>query len=153
MVTLPKMTQQELEAYLENAVQTLADELERANGWSSERSRAASLESFNAILRDRVVDSPNQFLRTIVADGEKVGVLWFGVRAENEAVVWDILVHPLHRHKGHGRAAMKAMEAELRTMKVHSVVLNVFAHNLTALKMYSSLGYTPVATKMRKQLR
>jgi len=152
MVTLVKMTQPELDEYLQTAIQTLADDLMHANGWSAERSMASSLQSFNALLPDRLVDSPNQFLRTIVADGKKVGILWFGIRAENEAFVWDILIHPLHRNRGFGRAAMRAMEDELRKMSVGSVILNVFAHNSPALKMYATLGYTPVATKMIKRL-
>ncbi len=48
---------------------------------------------------------------------------------------------------------MLAMENELRTMNVGSVVLNVFAHNSEAFKMYAGLGYATIATKMSKQLR
>lgn len=153
MVTLVKMTQPELDEYLQTAIQTLADELRQANGWPFERSMASSAQSFNALLPNRLVDSPNQFLRTIVADGTRVGVLWFGIRNDNEAVVWDILIHPSHRNRGFGKAAMAAMEDELRKMNVSSIILNVFTHNLTARKMYTGLGYSPVATKMSKQLR
>jgi len=113
---------------------------------------AESLRSFNALLPDRIVDSPNQCLRTILADGKKVGNLWFGVRDKNEAVVWDIVVTPEYRNRGFGSAAMVAMEEELRSMEITNIVLNVFAHNSTAAKMYSQLGYRPVSTKMRKQL-
>ncbi len=102
MVTLLKMTQPELDEYLQTAIHTLADELMRAHGWSSERSKASSIQFFDALLPHRLVDTPNQFLRTIIANGTKVGVLWFGVRAGNEAVVWDILICPSQRNRGYG---------------------------------------------------
>jgi len=126
MVTLLKVSQVELAEYLETSIQALANELMRANGWSPEQSMAASLQSFNMLLPDRIVDSPNQFLRTIVADGKKVGILWFGLRGEREAVVWDILIDPPYRSRGCGKAAMMVMEDELRKMKISSVILNVF---------------------------
>lgn len=72
MVTLVKMTQPELAEYLETAIQSLADELMQANSWSPKQSMAASLHSFNTLLPDGVVDSPNQFLWTILADGKKL---------------------------------------------------------------------------------
>jgi ribosomal protein S18 acetylase RimI-like enzyme len=153
MVTLVKMTDAELAEYLETSIQSLADELERANSWSPKQSMAASLQSFNALLPDRVVESPNQFLWTIFANGKTVGSLWFGIRGENEAVVWDILIHPSYRNRGYGKQAMIAMEQELRKLNVSSITLNVFAHNSTAFQMYVKLGYAPVMTRMSKMLR
>lgn len=152
MVTLVRMTQPELDEYLKTAIQTLADELMRANNWSADQSMSASLQSFNSLLPGRRVDSPNQSLRTIVADGNKVGSLWFGVRGKNESFLYDILIFPSCRNKGYGQAAMRAMEDELRKMGITSVALNVFAHNSTASEMYRKLGYTPVAIKMIKRL-
>jgi ribosomal protein S18 acetylase RimI-like enzyme len=153
MVTLIKMTDAELAKYLETSIQSLADELARANNWSPKQSMLASLQSFNALLPNRVVDSPNQFLWTIFANGKTVGNLWFGIRGENEAVVWDILIHPAYRNKGYGKETMIAMEHELRKLNVSSVTLNVFAHNSTAFQMYVKLGYVPVSTRMSKLLR
>ena len=152
MVTLVKMTQAELELYLGTAVQRLADELMRANQWSRERSMTASLQSFDALLPNRVVDSPNQFLWTICADGANIGVLWFGIRGENEAVVWDIFIDPPGRNRGYGTEALAAMEQELRKLNATSVTLSVFAGDSIASRMYRKLGYAPVSTRMGKPL-
>lgn len=67
------MTQAELDGYLQDAIHALADEIAKGNGWSAEQSLAASLRSFHALLPNRSVDSPNQFLWTIAADTQKVG--------------------------------------------------------------------------------
>ena len=45
MVALVEMTQEELDEYLEHAIQGLADELMQANAWSAEQSLAAAVQS------------------------------------------------------------------------------------------------------------
>lgn len=49
MVTLVKMTQGELDEYLQTAIQSLADELANANGWPSEQSLTAARQSFDSV--------------------------------------------------------------------------------------------------------
>jgi ribosomal protein S18 acetylase RimI-like enzyme len=79
-------------------------------------------------------------LRTIIADGRKVGVLWYGLRGEREAFVWDLVIYPTWRNQGFAKSAMLAMEQELRTMQVTRITLNVFAHNSVATRLYSTMG-------------
>ena len=152
MVALVEMTQEELDAYLEQAIQGLADELMQANAWSAEQSLAAAVQSFDTALPGRVVGSANQFLRTIIADGRKVGVLWYGLRGEREAFVWDLVIYPTWRNQGFAKSAMLAMEQELRTMQVTRITLNVFAHNSVATRLYSTMGYRALAIRMAKEL-
>jgi ribosomal protein S18 acetylase RimI-like enzyme len=140
MVALVEMTQEELDEYLEQAIQGLADELMQANAWSAEQSLTAAVQSFDTALPGRVVGSANQFLRTIIADGQKVGVLWYGLRGEREAFVWDLVIYPTWRNQGFAKSAMLAMEQELRTMQVTRITLNVFAHNSVATRLYSTMG-------------
>jgi ribosomal protein S18 acetylase RimI-like enzyme len=152
MVALVEMAQEELDEYLEHAIQGLADELMQANAWSAEQSLAAAVQSFDTALPGRVVGSANQFLRTIIADGRKVGVLWYGLRGEREAFVWDLVIYPTWRNQGFARSAMLAMEQELRTMQVTRITLNVFAHNSVATRLYSTMGYRALALRMAKEL-
>jgi ribosomal protein S18 acetylase RimI-like enzyme len=91
-------------------------------------------------------------LRTIVADGQKVGVLWYGLRSKQEAFVWDILIYPTFRKQGFGKEAMLAMEQELREMQMTRINLNVFSHNALATNLYSTIGYRAVSTRMVKAL-
>ena len=152
MVQLIRMTQPELDEYLPHAIQALADELAKGNGWNTDQSLAAALRSFDVLLPNRAVDSPNQLLWTIVADSQRVGVLWCGIREHGEAFVWDILIYPAWRNRGYGTEAMVAMEQELRQMEIVRVGLNVFAHNSVAARMYSKIGYIPVSTRLIKVL-
>ena len=152
MVALVEMTQEELDEYLEHAIQGLADELMQANAWSAEQSLTAAVQSFDTALPGRVVGSANQFLRTIIADGQKVGVLWYGLRGEREAFVWDLVIYPTWRNQGFAKSAMLAMEHELQTMQVTRITLNVFAHNSVATLLYSTMGYRALAIRMAKEL-
>jgi transposase len=106
-----EMTQEDLDGYLEYAVQSLADELKHANAWSAEESLTAANQSFDTALPGRVVGSKNQFLRTIVADGQKVGVLWYGLRSKQEAFVWDILIY-----RKRGRLAVSTLVGSVCTL-------------------------------------
>ena len=152
MVALVEMKQEELDEYLEQAIQGLADELMQANAWSAEQSLTAAVQSFDTALPGRVVGSANQFLRTIIADGQKVGVLWYGLRGEREAFVWDLVIYPTWRNQGFAKSAMLAMEHELQTMQVTRITLNVFAHNSVATLLYSTMGYRALAIRMAKGL-
>jgi ribosomal protein S18 acetylase RimI-like enzyme len=152
MVALVGMTQEELDEYLEHAIQGLADELMQANAWSAEQSLTAAVQSFDTALPGRVIGSANQFLRTIIADGQKVGVLWYELRGEREAFVWDLVIYPTWRNQGFAKSAMLAMEQELQTMQVTRVTLNVFAHNSVATRLYSTMGYRALAIRMAKEL-
>ena len=104
MVVLVEMTQEELNKYLEHAIQGLADELMQANAWSAEQSLTAAVQSFDTALPGRVIGSANQFLRTIIADGQKVGVLWYGPRGEREAFVWDLVICPTWQNQGFAKS-------------------------------------------------
>jgi ribosomal protein S18 acetylase RimI-like enzyme len=152
MVALVEMTQEELNEYLEHAIDGLAQELMKANAWSAEQSLAAAVQSFDTALPGRVVGSADQFLRTIIADGQKVGVLWYGLRGEREAFVWDLLIYPTWRNQGIAKSAMLAMEQELRTMQITRITLNVFAHNSVAARLYSAVGYRALTIRMAKEL-
>jgi hypothetical protein len=55
MVTLVEMTQEDLDGYLDYAVQSLADELKHANACSAEESLTAANQSFDTALSGRVV--------------------------------------------------------------------------------------------------
>ena len=152
MVALVEMKQEEFDEYLEQAIQGLADELMQANAWSAEQSLTAAVQSFDTALPGRVIGSANQFLRTIIADGQKVGVLWYGLRGEREAFVWDLVIYPTWRNQGFAKSAMLAMEQELQTMQVTRITLNVFAHNSVATLLYSTMGYRALAIRMAKEL-
>jgi len=68
-----------------------------------------------------------------------------------EAWLYDITIDPDERGKGFGRAAMVALESELRSLGHVTVTLNVWGGNVIARDLYTSLGYVEESVHMRKR--
>ncbi len=59
------------------------------------------------------LDTPNQTIWVLEANGVAVGRLWLGVREIDERTilfVWDVEIDAEHRGMGLGRAAMRLVE-------------------------------------------
>ena len=83
--------------------------------------------------------------------GETAGRhVFVGIRG-GEAWLYDITIDPDERGKGFGRAAMVALESELRSLGHVTVTLNVWGGNVIARGLYTSLGYVEESVHMRKR--
>ena len=100
--------------------------------------------------RDFVVGE-GQSVYALEADGEVVGTLWYAVQG-GAAYLYDVWVDPAQRGRGYGRAAMTALEDEVRGLGLPAIEFNVWAGNDVARSLYRSLGYTERAVFMRKEL-
>jgi ribosomal protein S18 acetylase RimI-like enzyme len=87
----------------------------------------------------------------VEADGRPVGSVFLGLRGA-DAWLYDITIHEPERGRGYGRAAMLALEEELRVLGHDSVALNVWGGNEVARGLYRSLGYLEESVHMRKRL-
>lgn len=130
---------------------------------SGELARAAAEERTAALLAGILpegVATPGHHFRRLRADGADVGSLWFAERlceTPPHVYVYDILVHPGCRGRGHGGAALQALEVEARPLGASQILLSVFAHNAGAIRLYERLGYEPcerggAGMRMRKAL-
>jgi ribosomal protein S18 acetylase RimI-like enzyme len=111
--------------------------------------------AFDALL-PQGVNSPGQHLWDVQWGDDRVGHVWVQISSHSDgldAFVFDVDLRPESRGRGLGRAAMLAAESEVRRMGVRRVRLNVFGHNVAALRLYDGLGYRPVATMLSKDLR
>jgi len=92
-----------------------------------------------------------------VRDGSDtcVGHVWFAVVGVGEAkagYVYNIRIWPDQQRKGHGKAALLALESVAVEMRLPAIRLNVFGHNPRAEALYRSLGYQVTSSSMRKPL-
>jgi GNAT superfamily N-acetyltransferase len=83
--------------------------------------------------------------------GRVVGSVFLGER-QGQAWLYDIVVNEGERGRGVGRAAMLALEAEVRRLGFGSVGLNVWGGNEVARCLYRSLGYAEQSVGMVKTL-
>ena len=87
----------------------------------------------------------------VEAEGRKVGTVFLGLRGGG-AWLYDITIDEAERGRGYGRAAMTALEDEIRALGHDTVGLNVWGGNEVARGLYRSLGYAEESVHMRKRL-
>jgi ribosomal protein S18 acetylase RimI-like enzyme len=99
--------------------------------------------------------SPGNVVLAIEDTGGSVGVIWFAEREERgrrHAFLNSIAIVKERRGQGLGRAAMLALEDEVRALGLDRIELNVFGGNAVARGLYGSLGYTDTFVSMGKDL-
>ena len=84
-------------------------------------------------------------------DGRVVGTVFVGLR-DSGAWLYDITIADGERGKGYGRAAMTALEDEVRALGHGTIGLNVWGGNDVARGLYRSLGWAEESVHMRKAL-
>jgi GNAT superfamily N-acetyltransferase len=95
--------------------------------------------------------TPDTHLWVVEHDGQRVGSVFLGIR-DGEAWLYDIVIDEPERGRGYARAAMLALEDEVRSLGHDGIGLNVFGGNEVARGLYGSLGYVERSVQMRKQL-
>jgi GNAT superfamily N-acetyltransferase len=119
-------------------------------GLTPEAARAKAEHDVPAVLPDGL-DTTDTRIWAVEEDGRRVGTVFLGVRG-GDAWLYDITIDEAERGRGHGRAAMVALEDEVRRLGHDSVMLNVWGGNTVARGLYASLGYSELSVHMRKRL-
>ena len=112
---------------------------------------AAKVERDIPFVLPQGLDTPGVHVWAVEDDGRRVGTVFLGVR-DGAAFLYDITIDESERGRGVGRAAMTALEAEVRALGHDRVALNVWGGNDVARGLYRSLGYTEDSVHMSKPL-
>ncbi len=153
VVTLRPMTEAEYAALRAFIVEDYAREIARVMDLSPEEARAAAAKQTNDLLKDGLATEGHSLWKIIAEPDGAVGDLWVFVDpGKRRAFIYFIGIDVLHRGKGYARAAMLALEAEVKPRGADHIDLNVFGDNTTAIRLYEGLGYQPMAISMRKML-
>jgi mycothiol synthase len=151
-IELTPMT--DYESRIEALFAGYAQELVQEQGlWHGEAETRAAREL--AELLPRGVRTKGMILRTVTADGVPVGWVWAGLPAPpRPGLGWlhHIEIDEACRGRGHGRAAVAAVEAELARRGVRRMGLNVHGANTGARRLCDRLGYRLLAQQMAKDL-
>ena len=119
-------------------------------GLSRAAARAKVDHDVPSVLPDGLATADTRFW-VIEDEGRRVGTIFLGIRG-GEAWLYDIVIDEAERGRGLGRAAMLALEDEVRAFGHDSIGLNVWGGNAVARGLYGSLGYAERAVHMRKAL-
>jgi ribosomal protein S18 acetylase RimI-like enzyme len=146
------MTADEIQIWSERSVRSHAEEVACATGESFDEVHLRAQRRFSELLPSGPNTDRTWLLMILDDSGEDVGALWIGPHPDRAdgAYIYDIEIHEGHRGRGIGRAAMVTAEALARDAGCAEIGLTVDAHNATARRLYDSLGYRAVNTRMAK---
>jgi len=148
------MSAAEFEEWKHKSTETFAQEMAQASGQPIEATREQARQQFPALLPQGLDTAGHRLDVVIDSDGSDVGLLWIGPHPDRPgaAYVYEIEISAGHRGRGLGRAAMVAAEGLAREAGTQEIGLQVFGPNERARRLYDSLGYRVVATRMTKKL-
>jgi GNAT superfamily N-acetyltransferase len=119
-------------------------------GMSPEAAAAKVKRDVDAVF-SHGLSTRDTWIWVVEADGRRVGTVFVGLR-DGGAWLYDITIDEPERGKGYGRAAMLALEDEVRALGFDGIGLNVWGGNEVARGLYRSLGWAEESVHMRKQL-
>jgi ribosomal protein S18 acetylase RimI-like enzyme len=154
VVSLRPIQGDEFERWLPRVVENYAQSMLRDGGLARDEAWEKAQRDTEVVFPGGV-PAPDQWVYVIERDGEQVGALWIGQRADSSAHelwIYDIEVDERYRRQGIARQAMLFAEREARRRGLSRVGLNVFGKNDPARSLYGSLGYEESAVRMYKQI-
>ena len=119
-------------------------------GMSPEDAAAKVDRDVAGVLPDGLA-TPETRIWAVEDDGRRVGTVFLGLRAGG-AWLYDITIESDERGRGYGRAAMTALEDEVRELGHATIGLNVWGGNEVARALYRSLGWAEESVHLRKAL-
>jgi len=155
MTRLRPMTPAEFTHWRAQSIPTYAADKVRSGRWKAAESLAEAEKELAQLLPEGLQTAGHTHFTIEDQAGRSVGALWVA-RAERAAgpigYIYDLVVWPEHRKKGHARRAMQALEHEAVGLGFRGLALHVFGHNRPARALYRELGYEPTNINMFKPL-
>jgi UDP-2,4-diacetamido-2,4,6-trideoxy-beta-L-altropyranose hydrolase len=109
---------------------------------------------------ENIKNNPKYSLRWIVADGQRVGFILFGVEEHRflprqTGTIYEVYVVPEERRKGIARACARQVIEELWKSSPSKIQLEVVEGNAAAAELWRSLGFQKITERfvLREQTR
>jgi N-acetylglutamate synthase len=83
---------------------------------------------------------PRKCYASVRVDGQTIGC-GLGVLQNGHLGIFDVVIHPSYRGKGHGERLMRSLLVWGRRQNAHSAYLQVMLNNSAALRLYDRLGF------------
>jgi len=150
------MTEERFARYVEKAVPSYAESHVKAGDCEPGEALALAQADYDSLLPNGLATPGHRFLSIFIDErSEPIGVLWFELRerrGRKSAYIFDFVIEPEWRGKGHGAATLRAMEALVVPMGVGRISLNVFDYNHAARALYEKEGFRVAGIGMTKVL-
>jgi ribosomal protein S18 acetylase RimI-like enzyme len=137
------MTQQAYDIFYRWSVEQHTVELMEQKGISWEEASKEASKELSGMLPDGL-HTENNFLLSIVDDGEIVGFIWTlheETGGKKQSFLCDFAIWEEYRRKGYGAQALLLMEKQAAEAGCRESVLFVADRNLAARALYKKCGY------------
>lgn len=149
-VTLRKMNEDEYIVWKEWSVSDYAKSLVESGQYSGCDAHAQAESDFSEGLADGLSTKNNHVLVAENIQGIPVGMIWYETENPKYAFINDFVVYAEYRRMGYGHAILTELEHTLRLADIPSVVLHVFEHNNSAIRLYEKCGFTIIKVDRAK---
>ena len=149
-VTFRPLREPEFEAWSEAHARAYAEGMTAFADLSREDAEVKAARDVSAVFPHGLATEGIR-LWVVETEGRPVGTVFLGVR-DGGAWLYDITIAEEERGRGYGRAAMLALEEEVRRLGYDALGLNVWGGNEVARGLYRSLGFAEVSVGMKKRL-
>lgn len=122
---------------LEYFAKSLLEAGKCSEGEAKERAEAALKRTMNGLTPEN-----NQLLIAENEDGAPIGMIWYETKDPSRAYIRDFLVYETYRRMGYGYAILNEAERIIRLSETPAIVLHVFEHNTSAIRLYEKCGYS-----------
>ena len=150
-VTFRRLRSDEFDAWAADHARGYAEGMISFADMSPEHAEAKAARDVAAVLPQGVTSEGTHLWVIEDESGRSVGTVFLG-RRDGGAFLYDITIDEAERGRGLGRAAMLALEGEVKALGFGDVTLNVWGGNEVARSLYRSLGYAEVSVGMKKSL-
>lgn len=142
--------------FLDEAVTGYANDNVAAGRWPEAEALELSRAEFSRLL-PHGLETPDHRLYEIEDElsGQTVGFVWLAYLSKasmKSAYVYQVVVQPEFRRRGHAQTALQALEAIAAAEGASNIGLHVFEHNPGAQALYALLGYRVNSVNMLKPL-
>jgi UDP-2,4-diacetamido-2,4,6-trideoxy-beta-L-altropyranose hydrolase len=101
---------------------------------------------------EKIQSGPEFFLRWVLARGQRVGFILFGLEnhrflPRKTGAIYELYVIPAQRRKGIARTCARQAIQELRTFAPSKIQLDVMVGNFGAAELWQSLGFRKVTER------
>jgi ribosomal protein S18 acetylase RimI-like enzyme len=101
---------------------------------------------------ENITNNPTYSLRWIVADGQRVGFILFGLEEHRflprqTGTIYEVYVVPEKRRKGIARACARQVIEELWKSSPSKIQLEVVEGNAAAAELWRSLGFQKITER------
>ncbi len=155
MIRFEPMNDEDFAAFIRKSVPEYAYDQTRSGNWTSGEAMGKARAEFQQMLPNGP-KTPNQHLRIMRNDNDsKVGMVWYFVDTRGEhpkAFLIDFFFFSEDRHKGYEKEAFATLEAELRSLGVRRVELQVFSHRTDEVTLYQNNGFSQASIFFAKDL-